>query len=186
MKRRVVIALMVCMLAAPALPAAAQYDDEPVPKIGIKIGAFAPLGSEARENGKNLWRSLGAEYTLKADAIGRPTTLISGQALSTDNSKFEASMLGLQYEMRWYANPDSAGGLYYGAGVGYNLLKARVRDVTWESWSESSGGKLGMSAVAGYQFAEALSGELRYNHAEKMGGIDFNGVSLNLTVRMEY
>lgn len=186
MRRFLFAPLAACLLLIPALQSAAQYEDKE-PKLGFKVGIYYPSGTKFRNDSKDLWRSLGLEYSLKSDDLGRPTLVANALATSTDTGKIEASMIGFQAEKRWYMSQSENNSLYYGAGLGYYILEAQERDFEWLDWEKRSGGKLGMTAVAGYQFKQTAFAELRYNYSgELSNGLDFSGLNLNLGLRMSF
>ena len=187
MKRILFALLAACLLLVPALQSAAQYGDEPSPKLSVKLGVYSPFGTKFRDNIDSLWRNMGLEYAVRSDELDRPLIVASAMATSSDSELVEASMVSLQAEKRWYTNKEEGSSLYYGAGLGWYFLKARNRDSAFFEWEERSGGKLGITAALGYQYRESGFGEVRLNYSgELANGLDFSGISVNFGMRLAF
>ncbi|MBP6965065.1 MAG: hypothetical protein KBC96_11725 [Armatimonadetes bacterium] len=187
MKRFLLAALAAGILLAPMPRAQAQYGDEAPAKLSFKVGLYTPSGADFGGKLEDYWRSLGLEYALDLDELDRPTTSVGAFLTNGDNDLVRASMVGVQYEKRWYGNQENVSSPYVAAGLGYNFLSSKARDFIWEPWVSRKGSNPGITVAAGYQFKDSFYGELRYYYSGELdNGVDFSGIGLSAGVRLQF
>lgn len=171
--------LLAVLLAIPAV-SYAQYNEEQPAKINLRGGLRQPAGSRMKDQASN-WPEFGIDYVIRFDETQKPQDVVSVLYTGASKNLMDAKLMGLQY-MRYFSDsPEPDKGLYYGAGSGVFLSKARIDETFLRPAVDESETQFGLSAVVGYHFGPYWFAEVRYNKLPELAdGVDLSGLSVFL------
>ena len=178
-------AVAVLLIIAPASKLLAQYEEDEPSRVSLKVGLYKPSGSRLRE-GKSVWKTLGVDYNVRFDEMGRAKDSISLESSSVNENRFEGSRASIQYSHLWRGKSSEARGFYFGGGPGIFRLseKALVEMPGGLVLEKHSGTKLGFVLIGGYDFSESWYAECRYNKISELAtDVDFGGLAFYIGIR---
>jgi opacity protein-like surface antigen len=182
--------LLVVLAIGVTAPALAQYTDEGNQKLAVSVGLYSPSGTTLRDGGGSLWKSVSIGYKLGVDSIGRPTNIVALAYSAAKKDQFDGRRISLNYMRMFHANKSSeeVRGLYYGAGVGVNLVKEKIAadDYVFPpiAGEDKSGTQFGFNVVAGYDLSASFFVEVQYSLMSELAkNVNFSGLMLSIGTR---
>jgi len=182
--------LLVVLAIGVTAPALAQYGDEGGQKLAVSVGLYSPSGTTLRDGGGTMWKSVNIGYKMGSDSIGRPTSLVTLTYSGAKKNEFSGRRISLNYMRMFYANKSSeeAHGLYYGAGVGVNLVKEKIDGNEFVfppiPSEDNSGTQFGFNVVAGYDLSASIFVEMQYSLVSELAkNVNFSGLMLSIGTR---
>lgn len=158
--RRPLWVLLAVLLAIPAL-SLAQYESEEYSKIEIKGGVHRPSGSAVRDEA-SMWPEIGIDYVLRFNEVRQPQDVISLTYTGASRNLMDAKLMGMEYMRYWSKSTIPDRGVYYGAGAGLFITKAKLDETFLRPAVDESGIKPGLSVMGGYHLSEFWFAEVRY------------------------
>lgn len=187
--------LLVVLAIGVTAPALAQYGDEGNQKLAVSVGLYSPSGTTLRDEGGSMWKSVNIGYNIGVDSIGRPTSIVSLGYSGVKKDQFDGRRISLNYMRMFHVNKssDEIHGLYYGAGVGVNLVKEKIdAQIAWPdpdrpylmTGEDNSGTQFGFNVVAGYHLSASFFVEVQYSQMSELAkNVNFSGLMLSIGTR---
>lgn len=175
--------LVAAAIVAGLLPAVAGHAQDigptvPVQKpVSIKIGAFFPTDSNARDAVGNTWLTAGADYAFrKTDAAAPVLPLVYVDYAGKNKNGITLSTVGVGVGVRAYGNRATTTQVvpFYGAGIGAYFLHG-----SGGGTSENKT-RLGGKVNAGVELNSGPFLEAAYTLTGKVQGDDLNGISVSI------
>lgn len=180
-KRFLLPAVLACL--APMAAGHAQLGDPTVPvqkPITVKVGAFFPTNSGARDAVGNTWFTAGADYAFrKTDAAAPVLPLVYVDYAGKSRDGFRLSSVGVGVGVRAYGNRSTTSTVipYYGAGIGAYFLTGSG------GGSSETNTRIGGKVNVGVELNQGPFLEAAYTLTGKVQGDDLNGVSISIGTR---
>jgi len=181
-KRFLLPAILACL--APMVAGHAQVLDAPtVPvqkPVTIKLGAFFPTDSNARDAVGNTWFAVGADYAFrKTDAAAPVLPLVYVDYAGKSKNGFRLSTVGVGVGVRAYGNRATTTKVvpFYGAGIGAYFLNASGNGI------DETETRLGGKVNIGVELNQGPFLEAAYTLTGKVSGDDLNGISVLIGTR---
>lgn len=194
--------LMINRLAAVSLAAvlaSAAFAAEKENPFSARVGIFWPTSSDTRSQTKNTGFNAGISYQLPNINMGAYSNAswgldLDGTWVGSSGNKLEAYDLLLTG--RWMTTGLKAGQMsfYYGLGVGLSRMKADTTTTT--TVSNGSGGStttttnnsesktsIAGKLILGTMLSKQAFAELGFRIAPSVGGINTNGLSLQVGIK---
>ena len=182
--------LLVVLAIGVTAPALAQYSDEGSQKLAVSVGLYSPSGTTLRDEGGSMWKSVNIGYNMGVDSIGRPTSIVALAYSGAKKNQFDGRRISLSYMRMFRANKSSEEihGLYYGAGVGVNLVSEKIdgNDYVFPPipGEDNSGTQFGFNVVAGYDLSASFFVEVQYSRVSALAkNVNFSGLMLSIGTR---
>ena len=131
------------------------------------------------------WLCPALDWNLKFDDKDRPTQIVTLALFAQDLGPQKAKMLPITFTIiRHSSKGNEPKGWYKGLGLGIYKCEYDAYDYQGGQWANSSGTKLGVSLLAGYEFNEVWFAEIGYLFAGSIsnsasGNVSFNGLSIS-------
>jgi hypothetical protein len=137
-----------------------------------------------------MWKTVSIGYNMGVDSIGRPTSVVALAYSGAQKDQFDGRRISLSYMRMFHANKSSEEihGLYYGAGVGVNLVSEKTDDQPYVfpgiAGEDNSGTQFGFNVVAGYDLSASFFVEVQYSRVSALAkNVNFSGLMLSIGTR---
>lgn len=174
----VVLIFIVCSCAF------AQFETSGRARFGLRMLDYRPSSGALKKLAAN-WLAPAADYNFKFDSHDRPTQIFSVGMFSQENATSNAKVLPVTFTViRHLTKGDETKGWYRGVGLGLYKCEFNTYDFQNGTWAASSGTKVGLSLVGGYDFNEVWFVEARYDIVGSLsnsavGNVNFGGIFIS-------
>jgi len=177
MIRKFVVLLVILLMVGMLSSAFAQYEEDKPSKYGIRVVGFVPF-EPALKDLKAPWIGAGADWYLKYDEDGYPTSYISIFMLSASDLSTRASIVPITYTRlnRKLISPSRSS--YFGYGVGINRLEAKSGGVQNTTLTPS------IHALYGQEFGNGIFIELGTELRSNWSNVNWSGWFLSIGSRI--